>query len=45
MGQLMQGGFIDLATLEQRQLLYHILRNARIEPLEYLVGIAVAGCG
>jgi hypothetical protein len=43
MGQLVQGGFIDLATLEERQLLYHILRNARIEPLEDLVGIAVAG--
>ncbi len=43
MGQLVQGGFIDLANLKQRQLLYHIRRNARVEPLEYLVGIAVAG--
>jgi len=28
MGQLVQSGSIDLATLEQRQLSYHIRRNA-----------------
>src|SRR5260370_9714378 len=43
MGQFVQSGFIDLATLEQRQLSYHIRRNARIESLEYFVGVAAAG--
>src|SRR5260370_41867026 len=43
MGQLVQSGFIDLAALEERQLLYHIQCYSRVQSLEYLVGVAVAG--